>query len=331
MNTPKCSAIDDITFLVAAPRAVSGTEAARVPPPRPDSPAHDAFTRLLHRLEPDPDTLWRESAPRVERGRGIRVVDDATRDTPAARRIDRVTRHGSGKHHAVVAGITLITLLWSAGERLIPCDDRIDEKQADGLSKNDHCRAMLTTAQARGFAPECIVFDRWYGSLDNRKRIRGFGWRWLTQRKTNRRVDPDGTGNRAVERCVIAETGTAVQLEGDGFVRVFLIVTPDGDREDWATSDRGMGARERLKYAAFAWGIAVYQRGWKQECGVARAMVRAARAQRHHSGCAMRAFLRFAQHRLVTGVSWWAAKTEIIRHAVRSYRAHPRYTLSSTA
>jgi hypothetical protein len=34
---------------------------------------------------------------------------------------------------------------------------------------------------------------------------------------------------------------------------------------------------------------------------------------------------------LVTGVSWWEAKTEIIRHAVRSYLTHPRYTLTSTA
>ena len=66
-------------------------------------------------------------------------------------------------------------------------------------------------------------------------------------------------------------------------------------------------------------------------------MVRAGRAQRNHPpasgypGMAIRAFLRFEQHRIVTGVSWWEAKTEIIRHAVRSYLTHPRYTLTSTA
>ena len=62
-----------------------------------------------------------------------------------------------------------------------------------------------------------------------------------------------------------------------------------------------------------------------------RAQVRAADAQRVHIGCAIRAFLRFEQHRLVTGVSWWAAKTAIIREAVRAYLAAPRYTLTSTA
>jgi PKD repeat protein len=32
----------------------------RCQPPRPNAPAHDAFTRLLNRLEPDPNALWQE-------------------------------------------------------------------------------------------------------------------------------------------------------------------------------------------------------------------------------------------------------------------------------
>ena len=54
---------DDIQLTLATPRAYSAAEAARVQPERPDSPAHDAFTRLLHHLEPDPDALWAEAAP----------------------------------------------------------------------------------------------------------------------------------------------------------------------------------------------------------------------------------------------------------------------------
>ena len=68
-----------------------------------------------------------------------------------------------------------------------------------------------------------------------------------------------------------------------------------------------------------------------RKLGVERAQVRAARAQRNHITCALRAFLRLEQHRLVTGLSWWAAKMGIIREAIRTYRAAPRYTLSSTA
>lgn len=73
MNRPRCTDTDYIDFLVASPRVVSGTEAARTAPRRDNAPAHDAFTRLLHRLEPDPATLWHEVAPLVDRTHGILV------------------------------------------------------------------------------------------------------------------------------------------------------------------------------------------------------------------------------------------------------------------
>ena len=330
MNAPRCTPVDYINFLVATPRAVSGTEAARVQPDQPKPPAHDAFTRLLHRLEPDPATLWQEAAPLVERGGGVLALDDSTLDKPYARKMGLVTRHWSGKHRRVVQGINLLTLLWTDGEALLPCDYRLYEKAVDTLSKNDHFRAMLATAAARGFSPEAVVFDSWYASLANLKALRGHGWRWLTQLKANRLVNPDGRGNRPLGDCAIAETGTRVHLQGYGFVLVFRIVAPDGDTEYRATSDLAMTELRRLKYAEWAWGIEVYHRGLKQHCGVERAEVRAARAPRAHIGCAIRAFLRLEQHRLVTGVSWWEAKTRIIREAVRSYLAQPRYTLASS-
>ncbi len=105
------------------------------------------------------------------------------------------------------------------------------------------------------------MFDSWYASLGNLKAIRGHGWRWVTQGTANRTVNPDGAGNRPLGACAIAETGTRVPLHGYGFVLVFLIVAPDGDREYWTTSDLAMGEPTRLKYAEWAWGIAVYHRG----------------------------------------------------------------------
>jgi hypothetical protein len=210
-------------------------------------------------------------------------------------------------------------------------DYRIYDKEHDGLTKNDHFLAMLATAHLRGFLPECIVFDSWYSSLTNLKAIRALGWRWLTRLKQNRRVSIGvGEGNRAVGMQPISVAGTIVHLEGYGMIRVFRLVATDGDTEYWATNDGGMGELERLKYAEWSWGIEVYHRELKQECGVERAQVRAARAQRNHIGLAIRAFLRLEQHRLITGVSWGAAKQAIIRDAVRSYLAHPRYILRST-
>lgn len=58
----------------------------------------------------------------VPRDRSILVLDDTTLDKPYARHMDLVTRHWSGKHRQVVAGINLLTLLWTAGDRLLPID-----------------------------------------------------------------------------------------------------------------------------------------------------------------------------------------------------------------
>jgi hypothetical protein len=83
--------------------------------------------------------------------------------------------HWSGKHHRVVKGINLTTLLWTDGEQHIPIDYRLYEKVMDGATKNDHFRAMVQTAKQRGFTPKCVEFDSWFGSLDNFKLIRSFG------------------------------------------------------------------------------------------------------------------------------------------------------------
>jgi hypothetical protein len=246
---------------------VSGTEAARAQPERENAPAHDAFTRLLHRLEPDPDTLWAEAAPLVARDGGVLVRDDRTLDKPYARQIGLLTRHWSGKHRRVVQGINLLTRLWTDGEALLPGDYRRYDKGHDGLSKNGHFRALLAVAEGRGCAPACVAFDSWYASLPTLKAVRGHGWRWVTQLQKDRRVNPDGTGNRPRGDGAIGPTGTRVHRHGDGFVLVFLIVHPDGDRDYWATSDRALTGLQRRKDAELAWGIAVDHRGFTQHAG----------------------------------------------------------------
>lgn len=331
MNPPKVNDQDYINFLIATPRVYSGTEAARVQPEGEVTPAHDAFTRLLHRLEPDAATLWREAAGQVERHSGMLVVDDSTLDKPYAKKIELVQRHWSGKHHAVVAGINLITLLWTEGDRHVPVDYRLYDKVGDALTKNDHFQALLKTAHERGFTPACVVFDSWYSSLANLKLIQGWGWGWLTRLKANRLGNPDRRGLRAVAQVNTAAEGTIVHLKGYGLIRLFKIVAPDGDIEWWASNDLRMTPLQRVRFAGYAWTIEHYHRGIKQFCGVERAQVRAARAQRNHIGLCLRAFLRVERYCYHAGISWFEAKTAIIRPAVQAYLANPLYTLPVTA
>ena len=83
MNPPRCTEEDYINFLVATPKVATCTEAARVQPDdKPNAPAHDSFTRLLHRTEPDTDPLWQEVRPFVCFEGGLLMLDDGrTRST----------------------------------------------------------------------------------------------------------------------------------------------------------------------------------------------------------------------------------------------------------
>lgn len=320
-----------IDFLIATPRQATATEAARCQPDTADPPAHDAFTRLLHRLEPAPDQLWVEAEPEVCRTDGVLVLDDTVLDKPYARKMELVHHVWSGKHQRVVKGIDLLTLLWTDGDRHLPCDYRLYDKRTDGLTKNDHFQNLLGVARERGFSPKCVLFDSWYSGLANLKLLRSFGWRWLTRLKANRKVNPDRTGLRPIKEVVIPASGAVVHLEGYGLIKVFRIVAKDGDTEYWATSDLQMDELQRLALADHSWRIEEFHRGLKQVTNIERCQARAALAQRNHVGLALRAFLRIESWSYRTGICWLQAKWAVAREAVRAYLANPRYTLPNTA
>jgi putative transposase len=339
MNAPKVSDVDYIQFLIAAQQVYTCTEAARCG----QIASHDAYTRLLSRLPPDTAALWREVEPLINKQCGLLVVDDTTLDKPYAQKMGLVTRHWSGKHHAVVEGINLTTLLWTDGlgpnARSLPCDCRLYEPAEQGkgqMTKNEHFLAMLATAKERGFCPRFVCFDSWYSSLDNLKAVRDHGWRFLTRLKSNRQVNPDNTGNTDVAEIDIPPQGRQVHLRGFGFILVFRTVASHGDAEHervehWATNDLSLASDTREELAREVFAIENYHRLLKQCCGVERAQVRNAQAQKCHILLSVRAFVRLEAHRLQTGISGYAAKANLIREAIRLYLQQPSIRLNATA
>ena len=163
MNAPKVTDLDYIQFLIAAQGVYTCTEAARCAV----NASHDAYTRLLTRLPPDTAALWQEVEPLVALTQGLLVIDDTTLDKPYAQKMGLVSRHWSGKHHAVGEGISLTTLLWTVGLSSLPCDCRLyepikNEVAEEGqpqVTKNDHFVSMPQMATERGFHPEYVCFD----------------------------------------------------------------------------------------------------------------------------------------------------------------------------
>lgn len=341
MNQRRCDESDYIEFLLAAQSAFGCVEASKSHPEGKQSAAHDAYTRLLTRRPLDPGALWDEAqsvAGQTLFTGGMLVLDDTTLDKPYAQTMELVSRHWSGKHHRVVWGINLLSLVWTDATDpapVIPLDFRVYDVNADSngqhFTKNDHFRAMVSTAKTRGLRPECIAFDSWYAGLDNLKHIRKEGFHFLTRLKSNRLVNLNKSGLVEVSTLVVPEEGHVVWLKGFGLVRLFQKKDAAGQVEHWATSDGDMTPVQWRQWAKACWRIENYHRALKQCCGVERAQVRSATGQKNHLLLALRAFLRLEAGRLRTGLSWYELKLAPIRHAIQLARTHSSWTLSPSA
>jgi hypothetical protein len=318
MNPPKVTDDDYINFIIATPRDVTATEAERVQPESKDAPSHDAFTRLLSRLEPDAETLWTEVRPQIDVQTGVLVLDDSTLEKPYSEFNALVYRHWSGKQKEVVNGINLITLLWTDGVRCVPVDYRVFDKDRDGKTKNDHFAEMLLAAFERGFNPQLVCFDSWYGSVENLKLVRSLGWHFLTRLKANRQIRINQSRLQAVsEAGLTGGDRTVCWLKGFGQIKVFRVRATDGTSEYWATSLEQMSEPERENFALAAWRIEMYHRALKQQCLIERAQCRRLRPVLNHIGLCVRAFVRIESHCYRERISWIEAKTSIIRDAAR--------------
>lgn len=295
------------------------------------APTHDFLSRLLHCLEPDPESLWDEVRPLIRQKTGVLVIDDSTLENLQAQHIELVAHHWSGNHQAVVRGINLITALWLDGNRLYPLDYRIFNKNTDGKTKNDHFADLTTAVRARGLQPRAVLFDGWYASVENLKEVRDFGWVFVTRFKGNRLVRIDHREASPVGAVPIAASGTVVWVPGYGEVKVFRVITPKGNTTHWATNDLGMDEPTRLMFGELSWSIREYLRGLKKSNGVERCQIQAVRGRWNHIGFAIRAYVRSERNWPALGRSWFATKFAIIREAVTRHVADTSFCVPSEA
>ena len=69
----------------------------------------------------------------------------------------------------------------------------------------------------------------------------------------------------------------------------------------------------------------------KQCCAVERCQCRSKVKQHGHILLSLRAFVRLEVNRLATGISWYEAKLDIVRDAIKHYLAIPTIKIGATA
>ena len=325
--TKQPSDVDYINYLIAARCDFSCVKVADCYSTPDFSISHDTYNRFLSRQSLTPETLWTEVEAYVERKSGWLVLDDTILDKIHSKKIEATYFQWSGKHHKVVKGIGLITLIWTDGIVSFPIDYRIYDKNVDDKTKNDHLQDMVNTAFKRGFIPSFIMFDSWYSGIENLKFINRLGWFFFTRVKKNRAVNPDGQGNVQVADLKIPEEGLEVHLKKYGFIRLFHSLNRKGVSRYWVSNFIPMNNEDRLNLQSICWTIENYHRAIKELCGVEKCQARKAIMQRNHINCSIRAYLRLEINHFLNGVTPYNAQWQITKLGISEYLQSPKYAL----
>jgi hypothetical protein len=179
---------DYISYLLSAQTNYTCTELAD----HKAGLSHDAVSDFLRRERFTPSQLWEIVSPHIEDSKlAAIIVDDSVQNKQYSRFIELVKCQYSGAEHDTVRGIGLVNLVHSAGNDgdFWPIDYRVYHPETDGKTKNDHFREMfMRLMRHKNIQARTILFDNWYGSVDNLKLIHRSGWTFYTTLKSNRKV-----------------------------------------------------------------------------------------------------------------------------------------------
>ena len=119
--------------------------------------SHDSVNRFLNRESYEGADLFNEVSGLINLCGGTLSVDDSVLDKPYAKYIAFIGYFWSGKHHASVQGINLITMYYTDIEgNHYPVNFRIVDK-SENKTKNDYCLEMLAKLLAWGLKPEMVT------------------------------------------------------------------------------------------------------------------------------------------------------------------------------
>ncbi len=278
-----------IGFLISEPKFVSCQRVSEVL-----NISHDSVNRFLQRESYTPLDLYNEVKQNIDPIGGTLSVDDSVLDKPYSHHIAYVGHFYSGKHHAVVKGINLITLYYTDRySRSFPINYRIYDKK-EGKTKNDYFLDMLNEVVAWGLTPGWVTGDSWYSCVKNLKAIKNHGLGFMFALESNRKVSIDNGKWEAVSELEVPDNGLLVWLKEYGYIKLFRTHLKNQVRHyaiDIALSEDQTGEfehLEKLTQEAFSqlhdqhWQIEQYHRVIKQVCHIEHFQVRNASSVNTH-------------------------------------------------
>jgi hypothetical protein len=261
-------------FLMSEPKHTTCTRLSEV-----EGISHDSANRFLLREAYEARDLFDEASMLVSLVGGALSVDDSVLDKPYSQKMALVSHFWSGKHHAVVKGINLVTLYYTDPQgRSVPVNYRVVDK-SEGKTKNDYFQEMLAEVLEWGLRPAFVTGDSWYSCAQNLKTVKNHGMGFMFAIESNRTASIEKGTWAQVQKLDIPEGGMMVWLRDFGLVKLFRTRLKDQlrhyvmllpDSKALAT----FGQADFLSLHDSHWKIEQYHRTIKQVCNIERFQVR---------------------------------------------------------
>jgi hypothetical protein len=329
-----------IEYLISTPANYTCTNLAK----HLQGVSHDAISDYLAQSKITAHQLWELVQPLVretDSETAYLIIDDSVQDKRYSNQIELVKKQYSGAEGGLVRGIGVVNLLHTdgVGGNYYPIDYRNYAPQQDGKTKNEHFRDMLIGAvSAKGIRAKRVLFDSWYGSVDNLKLVVRLGMVFVTTLKSNRLVSLSKEGGYIhLDQLEWGEGseeqlryGMVVKLKELPFkVRLFKVVATNGDIE-WVitNSDRPDEATTHSvqEENEVRWQVEQFHRELKQLTGTEACQCRKARSQRNHIACCYHAWLSLKVAAVRLGKSLYRAQADLLSDYLRAQLRNPSIT-----
>jgi Transposase DDE domain len=309
-----------ISFLLSEPKYVSCRRLGEVM-----NISHDSVNRFLNRESYDGKDLFNEVKPLLNLCGGTLSIDDSVLDKPYAKYIAFIGYFWSGKHHASVQGINLITMYYTDTEgNHYPVNFRVVDK-SENKTKNDYFLEMLAELLAWGLKPAMVTGDSWYSCTKNLKVIKNNDLGFMFAIKSNRTVSIEKGIWQQVQSLEIPENGLVVWLKGYGNVKLFrtqlknqlrhyVVYLPN--EEKLAEFNQAVFDVEHDKH----WQIEQYHRAIKQVCNIENFQVRGKQATKNHLFAAIYGFVQLQRLTTIQAITdCYQVRRELFKKVVSSF------------
>lgn len=210
---------------------------------------------------------------------GYLLLDDTPIEKPHSKTLEGLQYIYSSSLEKTVYGYCTVTLIWTDGTIRIPIGIRLWRKDK---TKIELALELLSYARNQlKLKPKFVIFDSWYAAKVIMKRVKDYGWYFVTRLKKNRRFN--GT---QLQKFTWRRYWNGIG-ELSGGLKVFVV--KNGGKY-FATNRLTITRSELLEVYLIRAIIEEFHRILKQEFCLNGCQVGSFDAQEHHQWCAIFAF-----------------------------------------